>query len=60
MDIYDINFIINLISSQFNRKIKKLYLCYLGTKDGDLAQNFHEKCDYIKNIIILIKTKGNK
>ena len=60
MDIYDINFMINLISSQFNRKIKKLYLCYLGTKDGDLAQNFHEKCDYIKNIIILIKTKGNK
>ena len=60
MNIYDINFLINFISARFNRKIKKLYLCYRGTEHGDLAEVFHKKCDYIKNIIILIRTKENK
>ena len=60
MDIADVNFLVNLISSKFNRKIKKLYLCYRASKDGDLAENFHAKCEYIKNIIIIIKTKNNK
>lgn len=60
MNIADVNFLVNLISSKFNRKIKKLYLCYRASKDGDLAQNFHAKCEYIKNIIIIIKTKNNK
>ena len=60
MNKYDIDFLINLISKKFNQKIKKLYLCYRGSDHGDLAENFHKKCDYIKNIIILIKTKENK
>ena len=60
MDNKEMNFIINLISSKFQKNIKKLYLCYRATKDGDKAVNFHQKCDYIKNIFILIKTKGNK
>jgi hypothetical protein len=60
MNKYDIDFVINLISKKFNQKIKKLYLCYRGSDHGDLAENFHKKCDYIKNIIILIKTKENK
>ena len=60
MNIYDIDFIINILSTKFNQKIKKLYLCYRGSDHGDLAEIFHKKCDYIKNIIILIRTKENK
>ena len=60
MDNKEMNFIINLISSKLKKNIKKLYLCYRATKDGDKAENFHQKCDYIKNIFILIKTKENK
>ena len=60
MDINDINFIINLISSKLGKKIKKLYLCYTASKDGDSAEVFHNKCDFIKNIIVLIKSKNGK
>ena len=60
MNINDINFIINLIQSKFGKKLKKLYLCYRASTDGDSAEIFHKKCDYIKNIIILIKTKEQK
>ena len=60
MNLYDIDCVINLISTKFNQKIKKLYLCYRGSDHGDLAEIFHKKCDYIKNIIILIRTKENK
>ena len=56
----DIIFILNLISSKMNKKIKKLYLCYRASQDGDFAENFHKKCDYIKNIIILISTTQGK
>ena len=60
MDNKETIFINNLITSKIKKKIKKFYLCYKATKDGDKAANFHKKCDYIKNIIILIKTKNNK
>ena len=56
-EIFDI---INLVSKKLNKKVKKLYLCYRATKDGDKAENFHKKCDYIVDIIILIQTKKNK
>ena len=56
----EFNYIINTISSKINKKIKKLYLCYRATEDGDKAEDFHKKCDYIKNIIVLIRTKSNK
>ena len=56
-EIYDI---INLVSTKMKKKIKKLYLCYRATKDSDKAENFHKKCDYIINILILIQTKKNK
>ena len=60
MNNTETNYIINLVSSKLKKKIKKLYLCYRATNDGDKAQNFHYKCDYIKNILILIQTKKNK
>ena len=60
MNINDINFIINVISSKLKEKIKKLYLCYRGSLDGDSAEMFHKKCDFFKNMIILIKTKDQR
>ena len=60
MDYKETNEIINIISSITKKKIKKFYLCYRATKDGDNAENFHKKCDYIKNIIIIIQTRKNK
>ena len=60
MDYRETNEIINIISSITKKKIKKFYLCYRATKDGDNAENFHKKCDYIKNIIIIIQTRKNK
>ena len=60
MDNSETNDIINLISSITKKKVKKFFLCYRATKDGDNADNFHKKCDYIKNIIIIIQTRKNK
>ena len=60
MDINDKNFIINVISSKLGQKIKKLYLCYRGSTDGDSAEIFHKKCDHLKNIIILIRSQQKK
>ena len=60
MNNKDVFFIINKISSKFNKKIKKLYLCYSASKDGDTAVIFHKKCDYIKNIIIIISSRNKK
>ena len=60
MENQETNFIINLISFKFKKKIKKFYLCYRATEDGDGAENFHKKCDFIKNIIIIIQTSRNK
>jgi len=53
-------FIINTISSKVKKTVKKLYLCYRATSDGDKAISFHEKCDRLKNIIILISTNNDK
>lgn len=60
MDYKETNDVINLVSVQIKKKIKKLYLCYRATKHGDKAEEFHKRCDYIKNIIILIQTKKNR
>ena len=60
MNLNDVNFIINLISTKLNQKIKKLYLCYRASTEGDSAEIFHKKCDFFKYIIILIKTKNKK
>ena len=39
-----------------NNKIK-LSLIYRGTRDGDEAKKFHEKCDKFKNTLIVVETK---
>lgn len=60
IDNQDISFIINVISSKVKKNVKKLYLCYRATSDGDKANSFHEKCDRLKNIVILISTSNGK
>mgnify|MGYP002624912716 FL=1 len=60
VDNQQLLFIINIISSRVKRNVKKLYLCYRATRDGDKAISFHEKCYRLKNIIILISTNNGK
>ena len=60
VDNQQLRFIINTISSNVKKIVKKLYLCYRATSDGDKAISFHEKCDRLKNIIILISTSNGK
>lgn len=60
VDDQQLKFIINIISSNVKKIVKKLYLCYRATTDGDKAISFHEKCDRLKNIIILISTSNGK
>ena len=43
-----------------NKKNIKYRIIYRSNIDGDSANNFHEKCDKIKNTLILIKASGNK
>ena len=60
IDNQQLKFIIDAISSKVKKTVKKLYLCYRATSDGDKAISFHEKCDRLKNIIILINTNNGK
>ena len=60
IDNQQLKFIIDAISSKVKKTVKKLYLCYRATSDGDKAISFHEKCDRLKNIIILISTNNGK
>ena len=52
------------ISSRIQRilskKIIKYRVLFRSNIDGDLASTFHEKCDKIKNTLILIKASANK
>jgi len=43
-----------------NKKNIKYKIIFRSNIDGDLAQTFHQKCDKIKNTLILIKASGNK
>ena len=60
MNNEDIIFLINNLCAKFNKRIKKFYLCYRASKEGDTAEIFHKKCDYIKNIIIIISSRNKK
>ena len=52
------------ITSRIQRILKKknikYKIIYRSNIDGDSASTFHEKCDKIKNTLILIKAAGNK
>ena len=43
-----------------NKKNIKYKILFRSNIDGDAASIFHEKCDKIKNTLVLIKASGNK
>ena len=45
--------------SFFNKKFKSIELIYRGTRDGDSAKIFHQKCDNRGPTLILCKEKNN-
>ena len=51
---------IETMLNMMNKKIKSVALLYRGTRDGDNARNFHEKCDNKGPTLTLCKGKdGN-
>ena len=54
------NLINDTIAEKNKQKIKGWTKIFSTSEYGDLAQNFHEKCDNIENTIVLVKTKKYK
>ena len=57
------NLIINrlkMVEKFQNTGIIQFKLLYQATRDGDDSQTFHQKCDYKKNVLVLIKTNKNR
>ena len=48
------------IQRTLNKKNIKYRIIFRSNIDGDCASTFHEKCDKIRNTLILIKASGNK
>ena len=43
-----------------NKRNIKFKIIYRGTEHGDSSSKFHEKCDNIKNTLVLVHTSSNK
>ena len=59
----ELNFLIKKINVNISYTSKQFYnmkLIYRATDDGDTAEMFHEKCDNISPILILIKTDQHR
>ena len=59
----ELNFLIKKININISYTSKQFYnmkLIYRATDHGDTAQIFHEKCDKISPILILIKTEQHR
>ena len=48
------------IEEQLNKSIKGIKLLYRASEDGDLANNFHSKCDGKKNTVTFVKSTNGK
>ena len=46
------------IEKRMEKEIKEINKLYQATIDGDSVDDFHRKCDYIPNTLILYKSKG--
>ena len=61
--IKEFNFLIKKINTNISYTSKQFYnmkLIYRASDDGDKAENFHQKCDKICPILILIKTDQHR
>ena len=56
----EFDFIKLAIKYKFNKEIKEIKKIFQATIDGDLAINFHSKCDDIPNTLVIIKSTGNR
>ena len=56
----DLNLIKQGIKKRMNKNIKKFKKLYQASVDGGDPSIFHKKCDNIPNILILIKSIGNR
>ena len=48
------------IENKMGKKIKLIKKLYQASIDGGDSINFHLKCDYIPNTLVLIKSEGNR
>ena len=60
MEEKDFNLINKAIKSTLNKEIKGLKKLYQATVDGGDSKIFHEKCDNINNVLVIIKSEENK
>lgn len=56
----EFDFIKKAMNYRFNKEIKEIKKIYQATIDGDLAINFHSKCDGVPNTLVIIKSAGNR
>ena len=56
----ELNFINQAMKFKMNKEIKEIKKLYQATVNGDLANNFHSKCDGIPNTLVIIKSAGNR
>jgi len=60
MEEKNFNLIDSAIKSTLNKEIKGLKKLYQATVDGGDSKIFHEKCDNINNVLVIIKSEENK
>jgi len=53
-------FIEKEIEKQLKMNVMSYDLIYKASRDGDKSENFHSKCDNMKNTLIIIKSKNGK
>ena len=56
----EFDFIKKAIEEKNNSKIKQIKKIYQATIDGGEPRDFHNKCDNIKNTLVLYKSKGQR
>ena len=60
METGEENFIFSEIEKRMNKSIKGLNKLYQATKNGGDPINFHKKCNFIPNTLVLIKSEGKR
>ena len=55
---YERKMIFSVIENKMNKKIKEMQKLYQATVDGGDPINFHSKCNYHENTLVLIESEG--
>ena len=54
------DFVLSEIEKRMNKKIKKIKKIYQATIDGGDTKNFHLRCDFVPNTLVLIKSLAQR